>query len=46
MNNYIYKLGSVVVDLFVYVPPIVCEGSVLVCFGMHFYMSFLVLQSS
>ena len=36
----------VVVDLLFYVPPIVCRGSVLVLFGIHNVMSFLVLQFS
>ena len=40
------KLVSVVVNLLFYVPPIVCGGSVLVfVFGMHYFVSFLVLQS-
>ena len=38
--------GSVVVDLLFNVPPKVCGGYVLVFFGMHYFMSFLVLQSS
>ena len=36
-----------VVDLLFYVPKIVCGGSVLVfVFGIHYFVSFLVLQSS
>ena len=38
--------GSVVVDLLFYVPPIACGGSVFgLCFGKHYFMSCLVLQS-
>ena len=38
--------GSVVVDLLFYVPHIVCGGSMFgLCFGMHYFMSCLVLQS-
>ena len=39
--------GSVDVDSLFYVPPIVCGGSVFdLCFGMHYLVSFLVLQFS
>ena len=39
--------GFVVVELWFYVPPIECRGSVFgACFGMHYFVSFLVLQSS
>ena len=43
----VLKRWFVVADLLIYVPPIVSGGSVLVfVFGMHYFMSFLVLQSS
>ena len=36
----------VVNDLLFYVPSVVCGGSVFgICFGMHYFLSFLVLQS-
>ena len=39
--------GSVVVDLLFYVPPIVYGClSVSLCFVMHYFVSFLVLQLS
>ena len=36
----------VVVDLLFNVLPIVCWNSACLCFGMHFFVSFLDLQSS
>ena len=39
--------GSVVVDLLFYVPPIVYGGTLFgLYFGMHYFVSFLVLHSS
>ena len=38
--------GSVVIDLLLYVPPIVCGVLYWSCYGIHYFVSFLVLQSS
>ena len=38
---------SVVIGSLLHVPPIICGGSVFgLCFGMHYFVSFLDLQSS
>ena len=45
--HLIVEACSVVVDLIFYVPPIVCWSSVFgLCFGIHYFEFFLVLQSS
>ena len=40
------QLGSVIVDQLFDVLPIVCVSLFCLCFGMHYFVSFLVLQSS
>ena len=40
------QLGSVVVDQLFGALPIVCVGLFCNCFGMHYFVSFLVLQPS
>ena len=43
----ILRWWFVVVDLLIYVPPIVCGGSAFgFCFGMDYFVSFLVLKSA